>query len=133
MLTSVSFKIAWNGNERFSHFIHDSGIIAVVEKDAEFAKVCVAANNIDEVTEEQREAVMKLAWFPTRENHMVSIIYGAGLSPFLGGAILVPIRTTTFRMEPSSASRLTELGRLPEAVSGLSAISQTSKERPSHE
>lgn len=90
MLKAIAFKIAWNGNEKFSHFIHDSGIIAVVEKDAEFAKVCVVANSADEVTEEQREAIVKLAWFATRDNHMVSITYGCGLSPFFGGAILVP-------------------------------------------
>jgi hypothetical protein len=90
MLQAISFKIACNGNEKFSHFIHDSGIIAVVEKDAEFAKVCVVANSIEEVAEEQRDAIIKLAWFATRENPLVSITYGPGLSPFFGGAILVP-------------------------------------------
>lgn len=90
MIQALCFKIAWDGRERFSHFVHDCGIIAVVDKDAEFAKVCVVANSPDEVTEEQREAVMKLAWFATRDNHMVTITYGAGLSPFFGGAILVP-------------------------------------------
>jgi hypothetical protein len=97
LIKSICFKIASDGRERFSHFIHDSGIIAAVDKDAEIAKICVVANSIEEVTEEQREAILKLAFFAARDNHLVSITYGCGLSPFFGGAIQVPDPTNALQ------------------------------------
>jgi hypothetical protein len=47
MIKAICFKISGYGRERFSHFIHDTGIIAVIDKDAELAKVCVVANYFD--------------------------------------------------------------------------------------
>jgi hypothetical protein len=84
MLRSISFKVAWDGNEQFSHFINAGGEISVVDIETDIAKVCVMANAVNEVTDEQREAVLKVAYFATRNNPLVCITFGQGLSPFHG-------------------------------------------------